>query len=143
MSTVEAFPLSARRLTDYEPLLTASATTLDAIPGAVYVCDSNGDLVRFNSEAASLWGRTPSLTEPKQRFCGSYRLRLLDGTPLAHEDCPMAKAVKHGIDTRNGEVLIERPDGSTRIVLVNIRALKDHRGTVEGAINCFQDITQS
>lgn len=142
MSTVEDFRLSPRHLTDYEALLAASATGLDAIPGAVYVCDSNGDLVRYNAEAAELWGRTPSLAEPKERFCGSYRLHLPDGTPLAHEDCPMAKAVKDGVDTRNCEVLIERPDGSTRIVLVNIRALKDHRGTVEGAINCFQDITQ-
>lgn len=142
MSTVADLPLNARRPTDYETLVAASATTLDAIPGAVYVCDREGFLVRFNSEAAALWGRTPSLTEPKERFCGSYRLHLPDGTPLAHEDAPMAKAIEDGVDTRNGEVLIERPDGSNRSVLVNIRALKDHRGAVQGAINCLQDITE-
>jgi PAS domain S-box-containing protein len=142
MSTVQDFPLNVRHPTDYETLLAASRSTLDAIPGAVYVCDREGFLVRFNSEAAALWGRRPSLSEPKERFCGSYRLHLPNGTALAHEDCPMAKAVKDGIDTRNGELLIERPDGSKRNVLVNVRALKDHRGVVEGAINCFQDITE-
>src|SRR5206468_10880565 len=41
----------------------------------------------------------------------------------------------------DAEVLIERPDGSRVIVLVNIRPLKNDRGEVTGAINCFYDIT--
>ena len=35
----------------------------------------------------------------------------------------------------------ERPDGSRITALVNIRALRDHGGQIQGAINCFQDIT--
>ena len=77
----------------------------------------------------------------KERFCGSHRLFLLDGTPLRHEDCPMADAVRSGTATRNAEVVMERPDGSRFTALVNIRALKDHRGNIQGAINCFQDIS--
>jgi PAS domain S-box-containing protein len=42
----------------------------------------------------------------------------------------------------NGEVLIERPDGSHVTVLVNIRPLKNDLGEVTGAINCFYDITE-
>jgi signal transduction histidine kinase len=41
----------------------------------------------------------------------------------------------------DAEVLIERPDGSRVTVLVNIRPLKNDRGEVTGAINCFYDIT--
>ena len=59
MSNVEEFPLSARSLTEYDALLKAAPTTLDAIPGAVYVCDRDGWLVRYNAEAAALWGRMP------------------------------------------------------------------------------------
>ena len=39
-------------------------------------------------------------------------------------------------------MLIERPDGSRITVIVNIRPLKNQRGEVTGAINCFFDITE-
>ena len=142
MSNVEEFPASARRLTEFEALVTAAPNALDAIPGAVYVCDHDGWLVRYNSEAADLWGREPKVNERKERFCGSHQLFLTNGTPLPHEDCPMAAAVRSGTATRNAEVVMERPDGSRFTALVNIRALRDHRGKIEGAINCFQDISE-
>jgi signal transduction histidine kinase len=41
----------------------------------------------------------------------------------------------------DAEVLIERPDGSRITVVVNIRPLKNERGDIMGAINCFYDIT--
>ena len=141
MSTVEELPLASRRPTEYETLVAAGPGALDAIPGAVYICDHEGWLVAYNSEAAKAWGRTPGLRESKERFCGSQRLFLPGGDPLPHDTCPMADAVRSGADTRNAEVVIERPDGSKCTVLVNIRALKDHRGRLQGAINCFQDIT--
>lgn len=139
MSNVEELALAARRPTEYEALVAAGAAALDAIPGAVYICDHEGWLVSYNSEAARLWGRTPPLR--KERFCGSHQLYLVDGTPLRHEVCPMARAVADGVDMRNAEVVIERPDGHRSVALVNIRALKDRQGRVQGAINCFQDIS--
>ncbi|MDA9491202.1 PAS domain-containing sensor histidine kinase [Bradyrhizobium sp. CCBAU 11361] len=140
MSNVEEFPIQ-RQLTEFEALVAAAPTALEAIPGAVYVCDHEGWLIRYNSEAAALWGRTPNLDSRKERFCGSHRLFLLDGTPLRAEDCPMADAIRVGTTTRNAEVIMERPDGARFTALVNIRALKDHRGNIQGAINCFQDIS--
>jgi PAS domain S-box-containing protein len=141
MSNVEEFPVRADRLTEFDALVAAAPTALDAIPGAVYLCDHEGWLIRYNSEAATLWGRTPNLNGTKERFCGSHRLFQLDGTPLPHADCPMANAVRSGGATRNAEVVIQRPDGTRITALVNIRALKDHRGNIQGAINCFQDIS--
>ncbi|MCK1344522.1 PAS domain S-box protein [Bradyrhizobium sp. CW11] len=141
MSNVEEFPLSARhRPTEFEALVAAGHAALDAIPGAVYLCDAEGVLVAFNTEAVELWGRTPDVAR-KERFCGSHQLYLLDGTPLAHADCPMATAIRVGTPTRNAEVIMARPDGSRFSALVNIRALRDHSGRIQGAINCFQDIT--
>ncbi|MBB2974337.1 PAS domain S-box protein [Mesorhizobium sp. RMAD-H1] len=141
MSNVEQFPRGPGRLTEFEALVAAGPTALDAVPGAVYICDREGWLVRYNSEAAALWGRAPNLDETRERFCGSHRLFLLDGTPLLPEDCPMADAVRSGKATRNAEVVMERPDGTRFTALVNIRALKDVRGDIQGAINCFQDIS--
>ncbi|MCJ9728969.1 PAS domain S-box protein [Bradyrhizobium sp. PRIMUS42] len=140
MSNVEEFPLAARRPTEFEALVAAGHAALDAIPGAVYVCDAEGWLVAYNSEAVDLWGRTPDAAT-KERFCGSHQLYLMNGTPLAHSDCLMATAVRLGRPTRNAEVIMARPDGSRFTALVNIRALRDHSGRIQGAINCFQDIT--
>jgi hypothetical protein len=55
----------------------------------------------------------------------------------------MAEVVSGKIsEARDAEVLIERPDGSRVTVVVNIRPLKNLRGEVTGAINCFYDITE-
>ena len=59
MSKVEEFPPFARTLTEFDALVTAAPSALDAVPGAVYVCDHEGRLVRCNSEAVQLWGRSP------------------------------------------------------------------------------------
>jgi PAS domain-containing protein len=141
MSNVEELPRGNRRLTEYEALIASAPSTLDAIPGAVYVCDKDGRLVRYNAEAATFWGREPTLNDSNERFCGSHRLYLPNGTQLPRAECPMALAVMDGAATRNAEVVIERPDGSRLTALVNIRPLRDHRGQIQGAINCFQDIS--
>ena len=86
-------------------------------------------------------GQTPPVGDKRPRFCGSHALFLPDGTPIAHDVCPMATAIFAGTSTRNAEVVMERPDGSRFTALVNIRALKDHEGRIQGAINCFQDIS--
>jgi PAS domain-containing protein len=90
MSNVEEFRAAARTLTEFEALVAAAPSVFDAIPGAVYLCDHDGWLVRYNSEATELWGRTPAIGVKRERFCGSHALFLLDGTPLSHEVCPMA-----------------------------------------------------
>ena len=141
MSNIEEFPLSARGLTEYDALLAAAPNVLEALPGAVYLCDHKGLLTRYNAEAASLWGREPRLHDVQDRFCGSHQLFHPDGSPLPHDQCPMAEAIRSGAPTQNAEVVMERLDGSRFTALVNIRALRDHRGTIQGAINCFQDIS--
>jgi PAS domain S-box-containing protein len=115
---------------------------LDLLPVAVYVCDRDGAIVRWNHRATELWGRTPKPGDPSERFCGSYLLHRLDGGPLPHAACPMAEALRTGIPVRNQEVVVERPDGGRAVALVNIEVLKDSAGAVVGAINCFQDVTE-
>ena len=91
MSNIEEFPSAVRRPTEYEPLAAGAPGALDAIPGAVYLCDHEGRVTHYNNEAAELWGRLPGRDE---RFCGSHRLFRLDGTSIRHDECPMAQAVK-------------------------------------------------
>jgi len=114
----------------------------EQLPFAVYVCDRDGLVLRYNRRAAELWGRSPKLGDPNERFCGSYRMFHPDGSLLPHHQCPMADVLRTGISVRQQEVHIERPDGSRGIALVDIEAVKDSAGNIVGAINCFQDITE-
>jgi PAS domain S-box-containing protein len=140
LANIEPFP-GAHPLTELEALLAAGPDILEAMPGGVYLCDAEGWLLCYNSEAAEIWGRAPDAGAKTERYCGSHQIIAPDGTRIAHEDCPMALAVLRGQTTRNAEAMVERPDGARRWALVNVRPLRDHNGAIQGAINCFQDIT--
>ncbi|KJC36199.1 hypothetical protein UP09_32210 [Bradyrhizobium sp. LTSP885] len=113
----------------------------EQLPFAIYVCDRDGFVLRYNRRAAELWGRSPEPGHPDERFCGSYRMFRPDGSPLPHHQCPMADVLRTGVSVRDQEIHIERPDGSRGIALVDIEAIKDRGGNIVGAINCFQDIS--
>jgi len=118
-------------------------TLFNLSPMGVYSVDASGVILDFNRHAAELWGREPALGDTDQRFCGSFKIFRTDGSLMPHEQCPMAEVVSGKVSAiHNAEVLIERPDGSHITVLVNIRPLKNDRGELTGAINCFYDITE-
>lgn len=118
-------------------------TLFELGPVAVYSCDAAGLIQTFNPRAAELWGREPSLGDTSERFCGSFRLLAPDGSVVAHEACPMAEVLSGArAEVRDGEMVIERPDGSRVTVIVNIRPLRNQHAQYNGAINCFYDITE-
>jgi two-component system, chemotaxis family, CheB/CheR fusion protein len=115
----------------------------DSCPVAIYACEASGEIREFNSRAAELWGREPKRGDSDERFCGSYKMHRPDGSFMPHEQCPMAEVLAGTMpEARDMEVQIERPDGSWVSVIVNIRALKNERGEITGAINCFVDVTE-
>jgi PAS domain S-box-containing protein len=117
-------------------------TLFDLGPVAVYSCDASGVIREFNLRAAELWGRAPKPGDTDERFCGSHQMYRPDGTHMPHDQCPMAEVLAGTIpEARDMEVQIKRPDGSRVTVIVNIRVLKNDRGDITGAINCFVDIT--
>jgi signal transduction histidine kinase len=118
-------------------------TLFNLAPVAVYSCDVSGVIREYNSRAAELWGRRPEVGDTDERFCGSFKMYRPDGSFLPHEQCPMGDVLTGKVSgIHDGEVHIERPDGSRVIVIVNIAPLKDEGGEVIGAINCFYDVTE-
>src|SRR5437868_4779232 len=93
---------------------------VELMPVAVYVCDTSGIIQSYNNRAVELWGREPKAGDTAQCYCGSLRLYSPDGTFVPHEDSKMAEVLRTGIEARDMEVVIERPDGSCVTVLVNI-----------------------
>jgi PAS domain S-box-containing protein len=126
-----------RRLRDSEQRLTE---LLAAIPAAIYTTDAQGKITYFNQAAVEFSGRTPALGSDE--WCVTWKLFLPDGTPLPHDQCPMAVALKEGRAVRGAEAVAERPDG-TRVPFIPFPTpLLDSSGRVTGAINMLVDISE-
>ena len=67
---------------------------VEKLPAAAYTCDADGLITFFNEHATQLWGRAPKLNDPRDRYCGSFKLFAPDGTPIQHEHCWMARAAR-------------------------------------------------
>ena len=85
-------------------------------------------------------GRTPVIGS--DQWCVCWKLYWPDGTPLPHDQCPMAIALKEGRAVRGVEAVAERPDG-TRVPFIPCPTpLRDADGNVVGAINMLVNVSE-
>jgi PAS domain S-box-containing protein len=113
---------------------------INAIPAAIYTTDAEGRLTHFNPAAVKFSGRMPELGN--DQWCVSWRLFWADGTPMPHDQCPMAVALKGGRIVEGVEAIAERPDGTRVWFTPYPRALRDEEGRIIGGINMLVDITR-
>jgi signal transduction histidine kinase len=114
---------------------------LEKLPAGAYTCDPNGLITYFNQHAVQLWGRRPKLNDPTDRFCGSFKLYAMDGTPIRHDQCWMALALKNSLEYNGDEIVIECPDGQRRTTLAYASPFSDEGGKLLGAVNVLVDIS--
>ena len=74
-------------------------------------------------------------------FVSRWELLRLDGTPMAREEVPLARAVLFG-ETCSREFIIRRAGHDNRIVLAQAAPIRDHEGKVTAGIVVFLDITE-
>jgi PAS domain S-box-containing protein len=117
-----------------------SRELLDALPIAVYTTDAAGCITYYNEAAVVFSGRRPVLGVDK--WCVSWKLYWPDGKPLAHDECPMALALREGNEARGAEAVAELPDGTRRTFTPFPTVLRGNQGEVVGAINVLVDITE-
>jgi PAS domain S-box-containing protein len=113
---------------------------LNAVPVAIYVTDAQGRITFYNEAAVALAGRRPVLGIDE--WCVTWKLYWPDGTPLPHDQCPMALALKQGDEVRGIEAVAERPDGSRITFMPYPTLLKSRTGEILGAVNVLVDITE-
>jgi PAS domain S-box-containing protein len=117
---------------------TSYRRVLESLDVAVYTTDAEGCITFYNDAAAELWGRRPAIGE---LWCGSWRLFWPDGRPMAHDECPMAIALREGRLVRGSEAIAERPDG-TRVPFVPYPTpMFDERGGLIGGVNVLVDVS--
>ena len=113
---------------------------VDALPAAVYTTDAAGRITYYNEAAAELWGYRPELG--KSAWCGSWKLYWPDGTPMAHDECPMALALRDKRPIRGMDAIAERPDGTRVPFMPYPTPLFDASGILIGAVNMLVDMTR-
>jgi PAS domain S-box-containing protein len=113
---------------------------LEALPAAVYTTDAAGRITYYNNAAVELSGRRPKLGSDE--WCVSWRLYHPDGTPLPHDQCPMAVALKENRPVRGAEAIAERPDGTRVPFIPYPTPLRDASGKLIGAVNMLVDISE-
>ena len=115
----------------------------DRGPIAMYSCDATGATREFNQVASELWRLDSKRWNTDEDLGGSLKIYLPDGTLLPHSQTPMSQVLQGILPTAHDiEMIIERLDGSRINVIVNIVPLKNEKGEITGAINCFYDITE-
>jgi signal transduction histidine kinase/CheY-like chemotaxis protein len=114
---------------------------LEKLPAGAYTCDPDGLINYYNQRAVELWGRAPKLNDPEDRFCGSFKLFSADGSPICHDQCWMALALRTGTEYNGHEIVIERPDGYRLTALAHANPIRDNSGTLLGAVNVLVDIS--
>ena len=149
--------MSAQNVAHLDPLPAAAASVLlleeafrrgdhyfrellDALPVALYVTDTAGRIIFFNEACIEFSGRTPVLGS--DYWCVTWRLLNPDGTPLPHERCPMAIALREDRAVRGAEAIAERPDGTRVPFIPYPTPLHDAEGRMVGAVNMLVNITE-
>jgi PAS domain S-box-containing protein len=115
---------------------------LEKLPAGAYTCDPEGMITYFNQQAVQLWGRTPKLNDPAERFCGSFKLFSPDGSPIPHDQCWMALTLKAEREYNGQEIVVERPDGQRFTVLAHTHPIRDEAGKLLGSVNVVVDISE-
>jgi PAS domain S-box-containing protein len=115
---------------------------LEKLPAGAYTCDSQGLITYFNPEAVKLWGREPKLNDPVDRFCGSFKLFVPDGSAIHHDQCWMALALRDNRAYNGCEIHVERPDGHRVVARAYANPFHDDSGQLLVAVNVLVDITE-
>jgi PAS domain S-box-containing protein len=113
---------------------------LAAIPAAIYTTDAAGKVTYYNEAAVELAGRRPTIGS--DHWCVTWKMYWPDGSPLPHDQSPMAVALREGRPIRGKEAVAERPDG-TRVPFIPFPTpLRDASGKIVGAINMLIDVSE-
>jgi PAS domain S-box-containing protein len=113
---------------------------IDSLPAAIYTTNAEGRITHFNPAAVEFSGRVPELGS--DQWCVSWKMFRPDGTPMPHDECPMAVALREGRIVEGVECIAERPDGRRVWFTPYPRPLRDAEGSIVGGINMLVDISE-
>lgn len=135
-SPEEMVGLAVAAARDGETQLQAVLATL---PAPIYTTDADGWITFYNDACVHFAGRTPAVGA--DRWCVTWKLFGEDGNFLAHEDCPMAVAIREKRAVRGAVAAAERPDGTRVMFTPYPTPLIGEDGDIVGAVNILINVT--
>lgn len=102
-------------------------------------CDATGRMILLNPVLREFFGDS-SGSVPLEEWTKRFSLRHHDGSELAAEDLPMARALTGEVVEHAGLLATDR-QGRSRWLTINARPVRDWGGTVVGAVAALQDVT--
>jgi PAS domain S-box-containing protein len=110
-------------------------------PEAIVVTDPSSRIVQANPASEHLFARP---IEDGQRLGDSAGLSLYhpDGTPYQPEELPLSRSALDGETHADLEMLLYRPGGERRDLLVSTAPILDSQGRIDGVVGILQDITE-
>ncbi len=118
---------------------------MDCSQAGIAIADAPSGNLRYVNQAGLLIGgeaeeKLVAGVEVDQ-YVASWKLLNLDGTPLAKEEVPLARAVLFG-EQCTREFIIRRSEHDDRIVLANAAPIRNPAGAVTAGIVVFLDVTE-
>ncbi|MFB6457874.1 PAS domain S-box protein [Chitinophaga sp. Hz27] len=100
---------------------------LEAFPAAAYICDTDGFIRVWNRHAVHLFGRVPF--PDLDKWCVCRRAFSTSGKPLDDSAFPIAHTLLHQQPCIGKAIILEKNDGSKRMVQMNTSLLynKEHQ----------------
>lgn len=116
---------------------------LDGIPEGILIAGPDQRFILCNAAGAEILGSDVTNEDSLGAIVGSFLPREIDGSPIAPENTPIARALLHGETVRGERILIRKPDTLQDVpILISSAQLRGADGTVAGAVATFQDITE-
>ncbi len=117
-------------------------TLVRTSPVGVLVVDAKTrTIVLVNDEAERIIARPPALGSKLERYDAVTLYRRTDGREYSHEERPLSRSLDRGETVRAEEILFDRPDGETAVVLINTTPIYSEDGRIESAVAVIQDLT--
>jgi PAS domain S-box-containing protein len=119
---------------------------LETVPAGVFVArEATANRIEGNKHAAALLGASPganlSKTDPSNRLPSSFRT-VRDGREIPAHELPVQQAIARGVEIRDFEFDVVRPDSTRRTLFGNAAPLRDESGKVRGAVGAFIDVSE-
>jgi len=117
-------------------------TVLEQAPLAISIVEApSGDVLFVNDEVERLMGRPPTVS----RVANALHARLVghrqDGTLIAPDEWPIARAMLHGEIIRNEVIRLELDNGDSVEITTNAAPVRRADGEIIAAVVVFWDVT--
>jgi PAS domain S-box-containing protein len=115
--------------------------TLETVPAALMIFNSDGSVRLRNRAATEVMGIEPQNPELRRNYWDRFKRIAKDGSAIPRERWISARALEGEI-IKNEELEIHHPDGRVFPILASGAPLRNELGHIAGCIVAFQDIAK-